>query len=319
LNASSTLALEHYPNIDAFRISERYARAQSIPIHAGNASILRACLALPRCSLSLVRTFPRLIKGYEIPGRLLAVIPMDDVSSARINGIDIGQSLVLMSGAANCTVHEPEGRLVAILSVRKAALGPDLQTLDGDYLLLELPRERLQALQLLICRFLETAAHDPEAMQTQIVRQATEQLLLAEFEDAIRVAGMVTGDGSGTLSRHCRIVARVDDMLRSNPATRMDVRALAETTGTSARTMHNAVLGVCGLSTYRYLRIRRLWMVRDQLRSGTSGLTVKASALAHGFHHMGEFSETYRKAFGELPSKTLEDALNNASTFDRRE
>ena len=57
-----------------------------------------------------------------------------------------------------------------------------------------------------------------------------------------------------------------------------------------------------------YSRLKRLWSVRRQLRNGAPGLTVKASALAHGFWHMSEFANIYRDTFGELASHTLASA-----------
>jgi AraC family ethanolamine operon transcriptional activator len=67
--------------------------------------------------------------------------------------------------------------------------------------------------------------------------------------------------------------------------------------------MHDAVLRYRGMSLHRYLRLWRLWLVRRQLVSGTQ--SVKASALAFGFWHMGDFSRSYRSQFGETPSETL--------------
>jgi AraC family ethanolamine operon transcriptional activator len=255
--------------------------------------------------LSLVRTFPRIIKGYEMPGRCLVVIPMDDVASARINGRDIGQSLLLMSGAATCTVHEPEGRLVAIFSLRKEAL--NLDGLDDSHLLLELPAERLVGFQLLIRRLLEGAAHQPNEMQVPATRAATERLLLAELKWAMRAGKMASRDNQISRNSHQAIVNEIDRLLWLNPGRRMDAGTLAEDVGVSKRTLHNAMQGICGLSMAHYLRLKRLWMVRDQLRRGGPGLTVKASALAHGIHHMGEFSSLYKETFGEMPSKTLTD------------
>jgi transcriptional regulator GlxA family with amidase domain len=57
------------------------------------------------------------------------------------------------------------------------------------------------------------------------------------------------------------------------------------------------------MSLHRYLRLRRLWLVRKQLLTGSQ--SVKASALAFGFWHMGDFSASYRVQFGETPSETL--------------
>lgn len=305
LNTSSSLALVQYPDVDSFRRSERYVRAQSMPIHPRNYSVPRACLFLPNGSLSLVRTFPRIIKGYEIPARCLVVIPMDDVSSARINGRDIGQSLLLMSGTAPCTVHEPEGRLVAIFSLRKDAL--DLRGLDDSHLLLELPAERLVVFQLLIRRVLEGATHEPEEMRAPAAQMATERLLLAELEWAVRAGKIASRDHQIARNSHQAIVNEIDRLLWLDPGRRMDAGTLSEDVGVSKRTLHNAMQSICGLSMAHYLRLKRLWMVRDQLRRGGPGLTVKASALAHGFHHLGEFSGLYKETFGEMPSKTLTD------------
>jgi transcriptional regulator GlxA family with amidase domain len=60
------------------------------------------------------------------------------------------------------------------------------------------------------------------------------------------------------------------------------------------RTLQKAAFSVCGSGVYHYSRLRRLWSVRRQLRTGAPGLTVKASALAHGFWHQSEFSKAYR-------------------------
>eukprot|EP01136_Pigoraptor_vietnamica_P044811 Opistho-1_new@21995 len=76
LPASPALKLERFEDVDHFHESERYANAESIPLRAGDFSVQRASLALPSCTLSLVRTFPRIINGYDFPGRLLVVVPM---------------------------------------------------------------------------------------------------------------------------------------------------------------------------------------------------------------------------------------------------
>jgi AraC-like DNA-binding protein len=57
------------------------------------------------------------------------------------------------------------------------------------------------------------------------------------------------------------------------------------------------------MSLHRYLRLRRLWLVRRQLLAGAD--SVKACALAFGFWHMGDFSHSYRVQFGETPSQTM--------------
>jgi len=63
LKPSSALELQSY-DIDHFGDSERYAGASSMPLSAGTTAIMRARLGLPTLSLSLVRTFPRIIRCY---------------------------------------------------------------------------------------------------------------------------------------------------------------------------------------------------------------------------------------------------------------
>ncbi len=74
----------------------------------------------------------------------------------------------------------------------------------------------------------------------------------------------------------------------------------------SVRTLHDTVLRYRGMSLHRYLRLRRLWLVRGRLLAGAE--SVKAAALASGFWHLSDFSRSYRQQFGETPSATLSAA-----------
>src|SRR4029077_17209808 len=78
---------------------------------------------------------------------------------------------------------------------------------------------------------------------------------------------------------------------------------IARQIGVSVRTLHDAVQRYRGMSLHRYLRLRRLWLVRQRLRAGTQ--SIKACALAFGFWHLGDFSRIYRSQFGESPSETI--------------
>ncbi len=306
LNASPALSLERYKDIDHFRDSERYVRAESVPLQAGDFSVLRATLALPSSTLSLVQTFPRIINGFELAGRLLIVMPMDGVTSARINGDGIGQSLLLLKGSPNCTIYEPEGRLVAILSIRQEALDGRWPDIGCGHLLLRLPPPRLARLKMLVGSILEAAAEAPNVMRDMLGRM--EKALLGVFCESVWLAEIRRTGCAASAMRYKAIVDRVDDIVYADPTGNLSCERLAEAMGISVRTLQTAAQHVCGSSVHQYSRLRRLWSVRQQLRSGPSGLTIKASALAWGFSHMGEFSAIYQAAFGELPSHTLASA-----------
>jgi len=312
LSASSALNLERYTDIDHFRESERYVCAESLPLGPTNFSPLRASLVLPSCSLSLVRTFPRIINGYEMFGRLVIVVPMNDIGSARVNGRSVGHSLILLKGSADCTVYEPEGRLVAILSIRPEALDARWLNFTQGHLLLELPPGELRHLQGLLCRVLEMAGKQPEAMRAPGVSDTTQASLFSAFVDAMRFGQIDGANGHRSLRRYKQIVDQIDSMLHANAYADLSCARLAEEMGISVRTLQTAVQALCGSGPHYYSRLKRLWAVRQQLRAGASGQTVKASALSHGFWHMGEFSNLYRDAFGELPSFTLASARRSA-------
>ena len=305
LHSSTSLELVRYADIDQFRESERYASAESIPLGSGNFAVLRANVALPSCSLSLVRTFPRIIKGYDFSGRLIIVVPMDEVMSTRVNGKDIGRSLIFLKGNANCTVYEPEGRLVAIFSIRRTALTESWHAFDDGLVLLRLDDIDLARLQMHLRGVLETAAAQPQAIEAQGSPEAVEAALLSSFDEAM-CAGHV--DRAETRARYKTIVDHIERVLSANQTAEIYCETLAREIGISTRTMHSAVRAVCGTSPLRYGQLRRLWAVRRQLRNGAPGLTVKASASAHGFWHMGDFSKLYRTTIGELPSQTLANA-----------
>ena len=306
LQASPALTLERYADIDHFHESERYVRAESIPLVAGNFSVLRASLSFPSCGLSLVRTFPRIIKGYELPGRMIVVIPMDHVASTKVNGEPAGnQSLILLKGNTSCTIHEPEGRLVAIISIRTELLDRGWRDFDNGHLLLQLQSFQLAHIQALIRHMLEFAAEKPEAIRADGALEAMRSTLFAALDVAM-CAGKVEGlNRRKTLTRYKEILDYIDTTLAVNPTLDPACDGLAQDLGISVRTLQTAAQSLCGTGIRQYSRLRRLWSVRRQLRTGGAGLTVKASALANGFCHMGEFSGVYRAAFGESPSQTL--------------
>ena len=305
LTASTALTLDQYADIDQFRESERYVHAESVPLKADRFSAARASLKLPSCRLSLVHTFPRIINGYDMANRLVVVVPMDGISSARVNGETIGQCLLLLKGSVSCTIHEPEGRLVAILSAEPEAFNGDWLHFDNGYLLVRPSAKKLARLQTLIQSLLEFAADAAAALQVPDLQLTTQASLLEAFNSAVGQGHINGAADRRSLDRYKQIVDRMDDLFRSDPTARPNCEWLADEMGISARTLQTAVRSVCGLGPQSYFRLRRLWSVRRQLRTGAPALTVKASALAHGFVHMGEFSDTYRRTFGELPSETL--------------
>lgn len=306
LRPSSALELQSY-DVDHFDESERYAGASSMPLSAGTTAIMRARLSLPTLTLSLVKTFPRIIRGYQLTNAAAVVVPMDHVTSSRINGQPIASSIVVLTGASDCLVYEPVGRLIGVVYFTPPAREPWAQLGDG-YRLLNPAPDVLVSLRRLISVTLETAANDPDFLNAPTSQTVVEQSLLSTMEAAIRT-NVSSGPVPSVTDGYRRIVADVERLIRRDLTIWHKTTELAEQVGVSVRTLQSATLAICGMSPHRYSRVLRLWSVRRQLQLGPGRRSVKSCAIAHGFWHLSEFAASYRAAFGELPSETLQRSM----------
>ncbi len=76
--------------------------------------------------------------------------------------------------------------------------------------------------------------------------------------------------------------------------------------GVSQRTLQYAFSTHMGMSPMAYLRLLRLNRVQAILcRAEPGDTTVTATAMHHGFLHLGRFAQDYKRIFNESPSATL--------------
>jgi AraC-like DNA-binding protein len=76
--------------------------------------------------------------------------------------------------------------------------------------------------------------------------------------------------------------------------------------GVSERTLRACCAEFLGMSPGRYIRLRRLNLVRAALRCADPATTsVGELARRYGFSELGRFAIRYRTIFGETPSATL--------------
>ena len=72
------------------------------------------------------------------------------------------------------------------------------------------------------------------------------------------------------------------------------------------RTLQYAFKKCLGISPMNYLKRHRLHQVRHRLKQcRAEETTVTSVACQFGFFHFGDFSQSYKTQFGELPSETL--------------
>jgi AraC family ethanolamine operon transcriptional activator len=81
----------------------------------------------------------------------------------------------------------------------------------------------------------------------------------------------------------------------------------------SQRTLERAFAETIGIPPSRYLRLRRMQAVRQELRAHSPQSTaVSKVALRWGFNELGRFATEYREFFGELPSRTLNERTRSS-------
>jgi AraC-like DNA-binding protein len=102
-----------------------------------------------------------------------------------------------------------------------------------------------------------------------------------------------------------RDVRRALDYIEANLDQPITVADLVAVSGVAGCTLFMHFKAYKGMSPLRYLRNARLRRVREALLRGDPGSGVTATAMSAGFTHMGRFSLTYRRHFGESPSQTL--------------
>jgi AraC family ethanolamine operon transcriptional activator len=162
------------------------------------------------------------------------------------------------------------------------------------------------------------AMAEPLTFREEEVRRSLRASLLDAAHDLI--AGP-DSDGEARImraspARH-RITCAADDYLRADPARPIYTEDLCRALGVSAARLAEAFNATFGMSAHRFLKLRRLAMVRTALRScegDAQAPLVKTVALSHGFWHLGQFSRDYRAMYGEPPSETLARARSLAAT-----
>ena len=151
-----------------------------------------------------------------------------------------------------------------------------------------------------------TAAATPGTFEAEQPRQALRDDLLKAAHDLVSPEPDAEVRTPRATQARRRMVVKADEYLRAHLHRPIYTEELCEALAVSASGLAGAFRAVFGVSPHRFLKLRRLSMVRAALRSREGPpLLVKSVALSHGFWHLGQFAQDYRETFGETPSETL--------------
>lgn len=101
--------------------------------------------------------------------------------------------------------------------------------------------------------------------------------------------------------------------LRSHLSEPIQLDVLAQVSGVRPRTLETHFKVFLGTTPLGWVRRMRLARARQELLHSAPHATVTDVALASGFNQLGRFAAQYRKAFGELPSATIQRSRGASS------
>ena len=302
---SDFVKISRSPGFDQFHSIDGLGEASSIPLDCKDFAASFAALRLRSCTIYLQRTFPRILQvRYSTTGAILGLM-MEDAASLILNGMEArGPALLLVKGSARCEIVEPQTNLVAFVNFDSVdERGWPGEVDRAQVIGTELPK--FEALRTTLRDALHLASHSPDTLCQVGMIESIEESILQAVDLAMAAASQATEARRLSLSHYLSLVQKFDEFVAVNAGKTLYSADVARQLGVSVRTLHNAVVAIRGMSMHRYMRLRRLWSVRQQLLRGEPPQSIKAAALVNGFWHMGEFTALYREMFGETPQQTL--------------
>jgi len=294
-----------FTDADEFRSWARHINMEVTPL-ARKFTAEQVILNLDGFAVNLVKSFPRIVDVELAPNCTAVGFSMDDGVPVRFNGLEGDQSVIAIgrNGAVYSAVARTERRYASII-FRPAIDDRGWPESGPDFSVHHTSLAAHQRLRTLVNEILSIPRTVTDPCHAALVSVAIKESVLASIDAAFaEVAAKSTPRASS--GRQFKTFQDIREVIAANIASPIYSGELAKQLGVSVRTIHDAVLRYRGMSLHRYLRLRRLWLVRRRLLAGAD--SVKASALAFGFWHMGDFSHSYRVQFGETPSQTIAKA-----------
>ncbi|MBX6373230.1 MAG: helix-turn-helix domain-containing protein [Acetobacteraceae bacterium] len=313
----NAVLLREFAEVDDLMSQLRGMVAHAVPLRQGRYAGGLTTVDLGDVTLQVVRSMPMLLLGAAEDGRTGLIQLLDGSERARWNGQPIEANEIAVCGGGQHEAIYPDTFVCTVLDFTTAVpdSGPALRLRrSGPRAILRADPDAYSALAAIARAVAQMDAHTSSALHDAEARRSLRAAVL-DIAQSLPASADVAERSRGRDGRtRQRIVHRADEYLCANPARPVYTEELCTALGVSATRLHQAFSATFGISPHRYLKMRRMAMVRAALLSGAVPWhSVKAAALSHGFWHLGQFAHDYRALYGEAPSETLARALPGAS------
>ncbi|WP_256807974.1 MULTISPECIES: AraC family transcriptional regulator [unclassified Bradyrhizobium] len=294
-----------FSDVDEFRNAIRGLDFEFTPF-VRKISAEQTILSLPGCDVNLTRAFPRVVDAQLVENCTAIGFTMDDLDvPVRFNGTQRARPVVVIgSGGAAYTTIEEVQRQIASVVFRPEVTDRGWPQAALSFKIFETTAAGLNRLRGVVREVLAAASEPVDGPDVPLKAAAMKETLLGAVDDIFQSVVPARWTLRPNDERNFKIFQDIRALLSDDLSQPIYSEEIARKLGLSVRTLHDVVRRYRGMSLHRYLRLRRLWLVRRRLLAGAD--SVKAVALAFGFWHLSDFSGSYRDQFGETPSQTLE-------------
>ena len=215
-----------------------------------------------------------------------------------------GVDLLYHASAASrwITFSIPQARLQQVAMART---GRPLRLPQGDFVSVQLARGRRGRLIRLADDALAIGrALGPSGIGAELAAQMS-CALLHGYVEALHEAAFDGRSRRSAARQHLHLVLACEQLTMSGDELELGLEQIARRSGYSRRALELIVNRSVGMPPGRWFMNLRLNGALRELLAPAADCCVAGVAARWGFRHLPRFAERYRRAFGELPSRTL--------------
>src|SRR5262245_58650643 len=107
LSASRFLRILKFSELEQVLAAEKFVAAERLPLRIKSFAAARATLTLPRVSLALVGTFPRILDGFHESDDAIVTLLAEPANGGIINGVPVANtSIGILRGRSRYSMFE---------------------------------------------------------------------------------------------------------------------------------------------------------------------------------------------------------------------